>query len=163
MHWHEPPVSGKPPGPCNMHTADYVEHRRQIFVFRGGDGREYLNDLHGLDIDTFRYCPPPIIGNSLCMRHRVTWRASRPSTSMISTALISMPLGTFLPTVSVCGTGSLGVPQERPPTRVSFALAVRCRVVRQAGSAPSERRRDGVGPLSVSRALIMIGRRQYRQ
>lgn len=33
-----------------MHTADYIEHLGEIFVFRGGDGREYLNDLHALDV-----------------------------------------------------------------------------------------------------------------
>ena len=33
-----------------MHTADYIPSMRQVLVFRGGDGREYLNDLHGLDI-----------------------------------------------------------------------------------------------------------------
>jgi len=53
LRWEEPAVVGKPPGPCNMHTADYIPSRRQVFVFRGGDGREYLNDLHGLDIDTY--------------------------------------------------------------------------------------------------------------
>lgn len=52
MHWTEPPVVGKAPGPCNMHTADFMEKRRQILVFRGGNGREYLNDLHGLNVDT---------------------------------------------------------------------------------------------------------------
>ena len=30
-----------------MHTADAYED--SIFVFRGGDGRYYLNDLHALD------------------------------------------------------------------------------------------------------------------
>lgn len=53
MSWDEPPVQGKPPGPCNMHTADYLAHLRQVLVFRGGDGREYLNDLHALDVDTY--------------------------------------------------------------------------------------------------------------
>jgi hypothetical protein len=39
--------TGEPPGACNMHTADAYED--YIFVFRGGDGRDYLNDLHMLD------------------------------------------------------------------------------------------------------------------
>jgi hypothetical protein len=55
MKWVEPPMVGDAPGPCNMHTSDYMPHKRRIFVFRGGDGREYLNDLHGLDVDTFRW------------------------------------------------------------------------------------------------------------
>ena len=29
-------------GPCNMHTADLVG-KNNLFVFRGGDGRAYLN------------------------------------------------------------------------------------------------------------------------
>lgn len=48
--WVQPCFTGEPPGPCNMHTADLVG--RHLFVFRGGDGRAYLNDLHGLDLDT---------------------------------------------------------------------------------------------------------------
>ena len=55
MKWVEPPVLGEPPGPCNMHTSDYLPQLRRIFVFRGGDGREYLNDLHSLDVDTYRW------------------------------------------------------------------------------------------------------------
>ena len=35
---------------CNMHTANLYKHK--IFVFRGGDGYNYLNDLHFYDIET---------------------------------------------------------------------------------------------------------------
>lgn len=52
LRWYQPPVKGTPPGPCNMHSADYVAHRREVYVFRGGNGREYLNDLHALHVDT---------------------------------------------------------------------------------------------------------------
>lgn len=55
MSWHHPPTRGTPPGPCNMHTADYIAHLRSILVFRGGDGREYLNDLHALHVDTLEW------------------------------------------------------------------------------------------------------------
>merc|ERR1719161_1830926 len=48
MEWVPPTFTGDPPGPCNMHTADLVGS--QLFVFRGGDGRAYLNDLHALDL-----------------------------------------------------------------------------------------------------------------
>lgn len=48
MNWTEPEVIGTPPGPCNMHTATYIPTCREIFVFRGGDGCAYLNDLHAL-------------------------------------------------------------------------------------------------------------------
>jgi len=55
MQWVEPPVLGDPPGPCNMHTSDFFPSRRQIIVFRGGDGKEYLNDLHGLNVDSLQW------------------------------------------------------------------------------------------------------------
>lgn len=50
LRWYQPTVQGRNPGSCNMHTADYVPNRRAIYVFRGGNGREYLNDLHALDV-----------------------------------------------------------------------------------------------------------------
>ncbi|KAL4161110.1 hypothetical protein PRNP1_001666 [Phytophthora ramorum] len=54
LTWEQPPLTD-PLGPCNMHTADYVAHLRSILVFRGGDGREYLNDLHALQIDAMTW------------------------------------------------------------------------------------------------------------
>ena len=35
-----------------MHSADYVSKQREVYVFRGGNGREYLNDLHALSTTT---------------------------------------------------------------------------------------------------------------
>lgn len=55
LTWFQPAVKGLPPGPCNMHTADFVRTMRAVLVFRGGNGREYLNDLHALEIDTFTW------------------------------------------------------------------------------------------------------------
>jgi hypothetical protein len=52
LRWYQPAVKGTPPGPCNMHSADYVSSRREVYVFRGGNGREYLNDLHALNVQT---------------------------------------------------------------------------------------------------------------
>lgn len=49
LRWYQPALRGTPPGPCNMHSADYVSSRREVYVFRGGNGREYLNDLHALN------------------------------------------------------------------------------------------------------------------
>jgi leucine-zipper-like transcriptional regulator 1 len=49
LRWYQPAVKGTPPGPCNMHSADYVIKRNEVWVFRGGNGREYLNDLHALN------------------------------------------------------------------------------------------------------------------
>jgi len=48
LMWCAPCITGEPPGPCNMHTADVVQDK--LLVFRGGDGRAYLNDLHALDL-----------------------------------------------------------------------------------------------------------------
>jgi hypothetical protein len=38
LRWYQPAVKGTPPGPCNMHSADYVKARKEVFVFRGGNG-----------------------------------------------------------------------------------------------------------------------------
>ena len=38
-----------------MHSADYFVTRREVYVFRGGNGREYLNDLHALNVDTYTW------------------------------------------------------------------------------------------------------------
>lgn len=55
LRWYQPAVKGTPPGPCNMHSADYVMARKEVYVFRGGNGREYLNDLHALDTTTLTW------------------------------------------------------------------------------------------------------------
>jgi hypothetical protein len=55
LRWYQPAVRGTPPGPCNMHSADYVAARHEVYVFRGGNGREYLNDLHALNTQTFTW------------------------------------------------------------------------------------------------------------
>jgi len=48
-------MKGASPGPCNMHSSDFVSQRNEIYVFRGGNGREYLNDLHAFDVNTFTW------------------------------------------------------------------------------------------------------------
>eukprot|EP00826_Nyctotherus_ovalis_P060168 TRINITY_DN8419_c0_g2_i2.p1 TRINITY_DN8419_c0_g2~~TRINITY_DN8419_c0_g2_i2.p1 ORF type:complete len:391 (-),score=68.69 TRINITY_DN8419_c0_g2_i2:124-1296(-) len=53
FEWSQPPVTGESPGPCNMHTANY--YKGEIFVFRGGNGRDYLNDLHALNIENYKW------------------------------------------------------------------------------------------------------------
>mmetsp|Transcript_31052 Transcript_31052/g.50700 ORF Transcript_31052/g.50700 Transcript_31052/m.50700 type:complete len:773 (+) Transcript_31052:48-2366(+) len=55
LHWFQPPTVGTPPGPCNMHSADFIPSRGKVYVFRGGNGREYLNDLHALDVETYTW------------------------------------------------------------------------------------------------------------
>ena len=63
--------TGEPPGPCNMHTSDSYENK--IYVFRGCDGRDYLNDLHEFNTHTLHWRsvqdiqgtrPPPRANNS---------------------------------------------------------------------------------------------------
>ena len=72
FHWTEAKTSGKPPGPCNMHTCDYVPKRRELYLFRGGDGQNYLNDLHVLDIDTLAWRSPETSGSAPSPRAQIT-------------------------------------------------------------------------------------------
>jgi len=51
--WLNHEFTGDLPGPCNMHTADNYEDK--IYVFRGGDGRDYLNDLLELNTSTLHW------------------------------------------------------------------------------------------------------------
>lgn len=51
--WLSNQTTGDSPGPCNMHTADGF--KTSIFVFRGGDGRDYLNDLHELNTEQLKW------------------------------------------------------------------------------------------------------------
>jgi len=55
LKWIPTQVDGISPGACNMHSADFIPHLREIFVFRGGDGSAYLNDLHALNVDTMKW------------------------------------------------------------------------------------------------------------
>jgi leucine-zipper-like transcriptional regulator 1 len=55
LRWYQPTIHGTPPGPCNMHSADYATATEEIYVFRGGNGREYLNDLHALNVKTWTW------------------------------------------------------------------------------------------------------------
>ncbi|CAD7960223.1 unnamed protein product [Amoebophrya sp. A120] len=72
--WVQPEFRGDPPGPCNMHTADVVGEE-VVLVFRGGDGRAYLNDLHALDLKSRSWhsfpttgeLPPPRANHSSCV------------------------------------------------------------------------------------------------
>jgi hypothetical protein len=46
--WSQPFIRGTLPGPCNMHSTDLIG--RVLYLFRGGDGKDYLNDLHCFDV-----------------------------------------------------------------------------------------------------------------
>jgi len=62
MRWETSPDFA-PPGPCNMHTTDYVPEMNCLFIFRGGDGREYLNSLHKYDLDREEWSTPAVQGD----------------------------------------------------------------------------------------------------
>ncbi|RQM24633.1 hypothetical protein B5M09_009410 [Aphanomyces astaci] len=62
MRWESPITTGTPPGPCNMHTTDYLPNINGLLVFRGGDGKEYLNDLHLFDLPTRHWSRPTTHG-----------------------------------------------------------------------------------------------------
>lgn len=64
LHWIPSQVNGISPGACNMHSADFIPHLREIFVFRGGDGSAYLNDLHALNVDTMKWRQIATVGNA---------------------------------------------------------------------------------------------------
>ncbi|CAK81295.1 unnamed protein product (macronuclear) [Paramecium tetraurelia] len=50
LNWTLVNTMGEVPGPCNMHSADQIG--QLIFIFRGGDGKDYLNDLHSFNTKT---------------------------------------------------------------------------------------------------------------
>ena len=50
LAWVKAPFKGSPPGPCNMHTSDLMPCLESVLVFRGGDGKAYLSDLHRLHV-----------------------------------------------------------------------------------------------------------------
>ncbi|CAD8124604.1 unnamed protein product [Paramecium sonneborni] len=50
LNWTLVNTMGEVPGPCNMHSADLIG--QLIYIFRGGDGKDYLNDLHSFNTKT---------------------------------------------------------------------------------------------------------------
>lgn len=50
--WNKPETNGTPPGPSNMHTADWIEEKQEIFLFRGGDGKIYDNSVSAFNVST---------------------------------------------------------------------------------------------------------------
>jgi leucine-zipper-like transcriptional regulator 1 len=53
FRWQKIEPIGEPMVACNMHSANLYGDR--IYVFRGGDGTNYLNDLHCYDLSTNRW------------------------------------------------------------------------------------------------------------
>ncbi|KAI9471429.1 hypothetical protein BDB00DRAFT_861864 [Zychaea mexicana] len=62
MTWSKPVVSGRLPPPSRAHSCNYVERkvengsiRRELYVFGGGDGPYYFNDVYVFDTDKLRW------------------------------------------------------------------------------------------------------------
>ncbi len=53
MTWSKPITTGSVPGCRAGHTMTAVGSK--LFVFGGGDGSHYLNDLHILDTGNYNY------------------------------------------------------------------------------------------------------------
>lgn len=48
MHWTQPKTFGSIPPPCRAHSSTLVDNKR-LYVFGGGDGPQYFNELYMLD------------------------------------------------------------------------------------------------------------------
>lgn len=70
LTWSKPITSGPVPGPRAGHTSSAVGNR--LFVFGGGNGIRYLNDLHLLDAETMTWSQAYVAGTSPAARSRHT-------------------------------------------------------------------------------------------
>ncbi|KAI9298051.1 galactose oxidase [Neoconidiobolus thromboides FSU 785] len=65
MYWSRPQIAGTPPSPRRAHSATLVD-KTKVFVFGGGNGSNYYNDLHILDtattVATSTWYSPPTHG-----------------------------------------------------------------------------------------------------
>lgn len=62
MCWSKPKVSGDLPPPRRAHSATMVDKR--LFVFAGGDGPNYFNDLYIFDTISLRWTRPEVYGQT---------------------------------------------------------------------------------------------------
>ncbi|KAF9555798.1 hypothetical protein EC968_008606 [Mortierella alpina] len=51
MHWSQPKTFGSIPPPCRAHSSTLVDNKR-LYVFGGGDGPHYFNELYMLDTES---------------------------------------------------------------------------------------------------------------
>ncbi|KAI9239676.1 MAG: hypothetical protein BYD32DRAFT_442974 [Podila humilis] len=63
MHWTQPKTYGSIPPPCRAHSSTLVDNKR-LYVFGGGDGPHYFNELYMLDTGT---------NNKRHSRNTLTW------------------------------------------------------------------------------------------
>ncbi|KAI7865208.1 uncharacterized protein EV154DRAFT_432980 [Mucor mucedo] len=68
LTWSKPRTSGQAPPPCRAHSCTTVEREvggkktYHLYVFGGGDGPNYFNDLYVLNIDTLIWSKPKTEG-----------------------------------------------------------------------------------------------------
>ncbi|KAF9311930.1 hypothetical protein BG003_006829 [Podila horticola] len=71
MHWSQPKTFGSIPPPCRAHSSSLVDNKR-LYVFGGGDGPHYFNELYMLDTDTLTWTNPQTTGDRPCRRRAHT-------------------------------------------------------------------------------------------
>jgi hypothetical protein len=71
LTWSKPRTSGQIPPPCRAHSCTTVERdlgggkkSYSLYVFGGGDGPNYFNDLYVLSIDTLIWSKPKTEGEA---------------------------------------------------------------------------------------------------
>jgi len=79
LTWSKPVTSGPAPGPRAGHTSCSVGNK--LYVFGGGNGVRYLNDLHSLDAETMTWSQAYVAGTSPAPR-------SRHSATLVGTKLV---------------------------------------------------------------------------
>ncbi|KAG0201021.1 hypothetical protein BGX28_006071 [Mortierella sp. GBA30] len=71
MHWSQPKTFGSIPPPCRAHSSTLVDNKR-LYIFGGGDGPQYFNELYMLDTDTLTWTSPQTTGTRPCRRRAHT-------------------------------------------------------------------------------------------
>ncbi|CAG8444231.1 9235_t:CDS:2 [Ambispora gerdemannii] len=61
MYWCKPRVYGDPPPACRAHSSALVD--KKLFIFGGGDGPIYFNDLYIFDTDSLTWSRPLTTGD----------------------------------------------------------------------------------------------------
>ncbi|KAG0741903.1 hypothetical protein G6F57_006171 [Rhizopus arrhizus] len=69
LTWTKPRTTGQVPPPCRAHSCTTVERvlgpgkrSYSLYVFGGGDGPNYFNDLYILNVDTLTWTKPKTVG-----------------------------------------------------------------------------------------------------
>ncbi|KAG0039385.1 hypothetical protein BGZ82_008485 [Podila clonocystis] len=74
MHWTQPKTYGSIPPPCRAHSSTLVDNKR-LYIFGGGDGPQYFNELYMLDTGapyTLTWTNPQTTGTRPCRRRAHT-------------------------------------------------------------------------------------------